>query len=186
VRATVCNSFWLLALSRAARVPLQIADVDASLLAEWSLAELQDAEPTRAARSGVQPGMVVRADEQQLKLLFDQLLGNAWRFSRGRDEVRIEVSAAGAGDALRISVRDHGTGFDPALAAKVFEPFQRLHGTDEGGGHGLGLAIAQRIVERMGGVLAVDAVPGEGCTFHVELPRGSDSAGAVPPAGTPP
>ena len=175
--ATLLDS--LLALSRASRAALELADVDASLLAEWTLAELQDAEPARVAETSVQPGMVVRADERQLKLLFEQLLDNAWRFSRGRDTVRVSVTAARVGDAVRISVRDQGTGFDPAFAARVFEPFQRLHGPDEGGGHGLGLAIAHRIAERLGGTMAVDAVAGEGCTFHVDLPPGSGAAAVV-------
>ena len=167
----------LLSLSRATRAPLAPADVDASMLAEWTLAELQDADPARSAEARVQPGIVVRADERQLKLLFEQLLANAWTFSRGRDLIRVSVTAESVGGKVRISVRDEGTGFDPALAARIFEPFQRLHGPDEGGGHGLGLAIAQRIAERHATVITVDAVAGVGCTFHVDLPPGE--AGAV-------
>jgi signal transduction histidine kinase len=169
----------LLALSRAARSPLSMVDVDASLLADWTFAELQDADPTRTAELHVQPGIVVRGDERQLKLLLEQLLGNAWKFSRSRDRIRVSVTAADVGGAVRISVRDHGTGFDPARGARIFEPFQRLHGADEGGGHGLGLAIAQRIAERHGATISVDAVAGEGCTFHVDLPRGSTGIATV-------
>ncbi|MBJ6981941.1 ATP-binding protein [Luteimonas sp. MC1572] len=177
----------LLALSRAGRTPLSCTDVDASLLAEWTLAELQDADPTRAAELHVQPGIVVRADERQLKLLLEQLLHNAWKFSRSRDRVSVAVTAERVGDHVRISVGDHGTGFDPARAERIFEPFQRLHGTDEGGGHGLGLAIAQRIAERHGATITVDARAGEGCTFHVLLPRGETRIDTAPGAhGTAP
>lgn len=170
----------LLALSRAARAPLGVADVDASLLAEWTLAELQDADPTRAVELLVQPGIVVRGDERQLKLLFEQLLHNAWNFSRGRDRVHVAVTAQDMGDHVRISVRDQGSGFDPTRAARIFEPFQRLHGTDEGAGHGLGLAIAQRIAERHGATIGADAVPGKGATFHLVLPRGTGGRGTAP------
>lgn len=160
----------LQALSRASHDTLDITDVDASLLADWALVELCDAEPDRRVEATVQPDIRVRADERQLKQLFDHLLHNAWKFSAGRDAVRITVDAERQGDTVRIHVRDQGSGFDPRHAARAFEPFQRVHGPDEGGGHGLGLAIAQRIAERLGGRIGVDTVAGEGSVFHVELP----------------
>jgi signal transduction histidine kinase len=166
----------LQALAHASQDALDIDDVDASLLADWALAELRDADPGRAVEADMQPGIRVRADERQLKLLFDQLLHNAWKFSAGRDAVRIAVTAERAGDRLRIDVRDHGSGFDPRHARRAFEPFQRLHGPEEGGGHGLGLAIAQRIARRMDGRIDVDTAPGEGSVFHVELPAASAPA----------
>lgn len=164
------------ALSRASHDHLDITDVDASLLADWSLVELRDADSTRSLEANVQPGIHVRADERQLKQVFDLLLHNAWKFSAGCDAVRIDVAAVREGDRVRISVRDQGSGFDPRHVERAFEPFQRVHGPDEGGGHGLGLAIAQRIVERMGGSIAVDTTPGEGSVFHVELPAPADAA----------
>lgn len=160
----------LQALSRASHDTLEITDVDASLLADWALVELCDAEPARRVESDVQPGIAVRADERQLKQVFDHLLHNAWKFSSGRDAVHVSVDAQPAGEMVRIRVQDHGTGFDPQHAERVFEPFQRLHGPDQGGGHGLGLAIARRIVERMRGRITADSTPGEGSVFHVELP----------------
>jgi signal transduction histidine kinase len=166
----------LQALSRASQDPIEITDVDASLLADWALVELRDAAPDRAVEASVQPGIRVRADERQLKQLFDHLLDNAWKFSAGRDVVRIAVDAERDGDRVRISVRDHGSGFDPRHADRAFEAFQRLHGADEGGGHGLGLAIAQRIAARLGGHIGVDTVPGEGSMFHVELPAARGAA----------
>lgn len=168
----------LQALSRASHDPLEVAEVDASLLIDWALVELCDAEPARRVESNVQPGILVRADERQLKQVFDHLLHNAWKFSRGRDAVQLAVDAERTQDRVRIHVRDQGIGFDPRHAARMFEPFQRLHGPDEGGGHGLGLAIARRLTERMGGRIDADGVPGEGSVFHVELPAGG---GAAPP-----
>src|SRR5690606_27257812 len=127
----------LQALSRASHDPLDITDIDAGLLADWALVELRDAEPGRAGEASVPAGIRVRADERQLKALFDHLLHNAWKFSAGRDVVRIAVDAERDGDTVRIHVRDHGSGFDPRHVARAFEPFQRVHGPDEGGGHGL-------------------------------------------------
>ncbi|MGY1457945.1 sensor histidine kinase [Luteimonas sp. A534] len=164
----------LQALSRASHDHLEIADLDASLLADWALVELCDAEPGRKVEATVQPDIRVRADERQLKQLFDHLLHNAWKFSAGRDAVRIAVDAERDGDIVRIHVRDQGSGFDPRHAERAFEPFQRVHGPDEGGGHGLGLAIAQRIAARLGGRIGVDTVAGEGSVFHVELPATED------------
>jgi signal transduction histidine kinase len=146
--------------------------VDASLLADWAAAELQDAEQQRAASIVVQPGLLVRGDERALKQLFGVLLHNAWKFSRARDRVQVEVSGAREGGMLRIEVRDHGIGYDPRYADKLFQPFQRLHGVDEGAGNGLGLAIAKRIVERQGGRIHARSEPGAGATFTIELPAG--------------
>jgi PAS domain S-box-containing protein len=160
----------LLDLSRAGRSELKFEPVDLSLLAGWAGAELQDAEPGRAAEIDVSPGLVASGDERQLKLMLTQLLDNAWKFSRTRDRVRIEVRGERDGDRLHVRIRDHGAGFDMRYADKLFEPFQRLHGADEGGGNGIGLAIAHRIVERHGGRIHAESEPGQGSTFHLDLP----------------
>ena len=157
-------------LSGATRAELKPAEVDLSLLAEWVGAELQDAEPERRAEIVVQPGLVGWGDERLLKQLLTQLMDNAWKFSRERDLVRIEVSGECDAGTLRLTVRDAGIGFDARYAHKLFEPFQRLHGPEQGGGHGLGLAIAQRIAERHGGRIAAKSRPDCGATFIVELP----------------
>lgn len=157
-------------LSGVTRAELKPARVDLSLLAEWVGAELQEADPERRAEIVVQPGLLGRGDERLLKQLLCHLMGNAWKFSRARDTTRIEVSGERDGGTLRLTVRDAGIGFDPRYAHKLFEPFQRLHGPDQGGGHGLGLAIAQRIAQRHGGRIGADSRPDCGATFIVELP----------------
>jgi PAS domain S-box-containing protein len=146
--------------------------VDVSLLADWAGAELKDAEPARDASIEVQQGLVARGDERALRQLFVALLHNAWKFSRERDAVRIEVSGAREDGVLRVQVRDHGIGYDPRYADKLFQPFQRLHGAAEGAGNGLGLAIAKRIVDRHGGRITAQSEPGVGSTFTIELPAG--------------
>ncbi|MGY0617959.1 ATP-binding protein [Lysobacter sp. A378] len=157
-------------LSSATRVELKHAPVDISLLADWVAAELQDADPQRNAEIVVQPGLMAHGDEHLLKLLLVQLLHNAWKFSRDRPAVWIEVAGRVQGATLELHVRDHGCGFDGQYAHKLFEPFQRLHGPDDGGGHGLGLAIAHRIIDRHGGRIQAQSEPGAGATFYLELP----------------
>lgn len=157
-------------LSYVTRTDLRAGDVDLSLLADWVGAELQDAEPARRAEIRVQPGLHVHGDERLLKLLLSQLMGNAWKFSRDREPIRIEVTGERHGDGMRVQIRDQGIGFDMRYAHKLFEPFQRLHGPDQGGGHGLGLAIVRRIAERHRGNVRAHARPETGATFTLELP----------------
>ena len=163
----------LLELSRAGRAELQLQPVDLGLIAEWVGAELRDAEPAREAHLEVEPGLEVVGDERLLKSLMSQLLGNAWKFSRDRDHVSIRVSGERIGARLHVGVHDGGCGFDMAYAGKLFQPFQRLVGSEQGGGHGLGLAIARRIVERHGGRLSARSGPGPGASFLFDLPVAS-------------
>lgn len=159
----------LLELARIGRAELKPSRVDVSLLAEWTGAELQDAAPGRAAEIRVQPGLEVIGDERMLKTLLTQLLRNAWQFSAARARVQIEVEGERTEDGLRLRVRDHGIGFDMAHAGKLFEPFQRLHGSEQGAGNGIGLAIVQQIASRHGGGIRGEARPDEGACFHVQL-----------------
>lgn len=167
----------LLQLSHAARAVLQTQAVDLSLLAEWSLAELQDAAPGVRIEATVQPGLLATGDERQLKQVFDRLLHNACRFARGEGPVRIDVGGESAGGRTRVRVGDQGLGFDMRYAGRIFEPFQRLHPTEQGSGDGLGLAIAHLIVERHGGRLWAESEPGRGSVFHIELPAAPAQGG---------
>lgn len=156
--------------SRAMQAELRPAPVDLSLLAEWTAAELQDADPEHAAEIRVKPGLNVWGDERLLKLMLGQLLGNAWKFSRHCERIAINVDGERDGDRLRVQVRDRGCGFDMQYSHKLFEPFQRLHGIEHGGGHGLGLAIARCIAQRHGGDIHADSQPDAGSVFTIELP----------------
>ncbi|WP_165967418.1 sensor histidine kinase [Luteimonas aestuarii] len=169
----------LVQLMRATTAPHDEDVVDVSMLAAWTIAELQDAEPGREAVYDIQPDVLVRGDERQLRRMLQHLLHNAWKFSATRERVEIAFSAV-AGDAGRctLCIRDHGSGFDMRYADRLFVPFRRLHGADDGGGPGLGLAIVQAIVQRHGGRAWVESEPGAGSRFYVELP-GVD-AGSTP------
>lgn len=160
----------LLALSHAGRAELAAAPVDLSLLAEWSLAELQERDADQPCELDVAPGLVAWGDERLLRQLLGALLDNAWKFSRPTGVVRIRVHGARTGDRVRLAVCDQGVGFDMRYADKLFMPFQRLHGPDQGAGHGIGLAVAQRIASRHGGRLHAESQPGAGATFHLDLP----------------
>jgi PAS domain S-box-containing protein len=163
----------LLDLSRVDRAELVPEPVDLGLLAGLAVAELQELEPGRAVDLDIAPELIALGDERQLRMLLTQLLRNAWNFSAERERVWIDIIGKRSDDLLRVSVRDHGSGFDMRYAEKLFEPFQRLHGPEQGSGNGIGLAIAKRIVERHGGRIWAESGPGAGSTFHFELPAAS-------------
>jgi len=160
----------LLELLRAARLPLRDDEVDVSLLCEWVAGELQDADPPRQARIEVAPDLRAQGDEHWLKTLLGHVLDNAWKFSAVRARVDIRVEGEASNGRLQLAVHDAGCGFDMRYADKLFQPFQRLHGSEQGGGSGLGLAIAHQIAERHGGRMWATSRPGEGSTFFIELP----------------
>lgn len=169
----------LVQLMRASIAPQAEEAVDLSLLAAWTLAELQDAEPAREAVYDIQPGILVRGDERQLRRMLQQLLHNAWKFSASRDRVEIALETVDAAPGrCTVCLRDNGIGFDMRYAERLFVPFRRLHGADDGGGPGLGLALVQTIVQRHGGRTWVESQPGAGSRFYVELP--AVDAGSMP------
>jgi len=155
----------LLSLSRIGRRELAPRDVDLSALAAQVLDELAAAEPGRRVERAIQPGLVARGDPDLLRILLDNLLGNAWKFTAGKPKARIEVGREGEA----FVVRDNGAGFDLAHAGRLFEPFQRLHGDTEFQGTGIGLAIVARIVQRHHGRVWAEARPGKGATFRFTL-----------------
>lgn len=156
-------------LSRAMRTEFKADDVDLSPLADWAVAELQEAEPARLAQVSIQPGLIAHGDERLLGQLLRVLIDNAWKFSRSRDSTHITIDGRRIGDRLSVSVRDQGIGYDTRYAHKLFQPFQKLHSVEQGAGHGLGLAIADRIVRRHGGSLRASS-DANGSVFTVELP----------------
>jgi signal transduction histidine kinase len=109
----------------------------------------------------------VSSDPALIQVALVQLLENAWRFTSGRANARIEFGRAMDGSFF---VRDNGAGFDSRYKAKLFGPFQVLHGEDDLGGRGLGLAIVARIVHRHGGQVWAQGEPGRGATFSFNLP----------------
>jgi light-regulated signal transduction histidine kinase (bacteriophytochrome) len=110
----------------------------------------------------------VRADRAQLVQLLQNLIGNALKF-RGSSAPRVHVSAKQVNGHFIFSVRDNGIGIDPAQSDRIFCIFERLHGPDTYPGTGIGLALCKRVVERHGGKIWVDSVPGHGSVFYFTL-----------------
>ncbi|MGM9321118.1 CHASE domain-containing protein [Deinococcus aquaticus] len=161
----------LLAFSRMGRQELRRVPVNLSTLIDSAWTVL---EPDRAGRHVTLhlPGDLptVPADQNLLELVFTNLLSNAIKYSRGRPEASVWITAQTGLEFVTVSVRDNGVGFDPRYVDKLFGVFQRLHRADEFEGIGIGLANVRRIVNRHGGQVSADAVPGEGATFTVTLP----------------
>jgi light-regulated signal transduction histidine kinase (bacteriophytochrome) len=118
----------------------------------------------------------VIGDERLLRAMLKNLLSNALKYSRTREEALVEVGARAGESEVEVWVRDNGVGFDMAYADKLFGVFQRLHTAEEFEGTGIGLANVRRIVQRHGGRVWADAKPDEGASFHFTLPRAESSS----------
>ncbi len=167
----------LLALSRVSRAELRREAVDVSAIARASIAELQAAEPGRTVAVTIADDLGADLDPVLARSLIDNLVGNAWKYTRLVAAARIEVGACDHDGARAWFVRDNGAGFDMAFAGKLFAPFQRLHSASEFPGTGIGLATAKRIVHRHGGRIWAEGAVDAGATFYVAIP--SRRAGAT-------
>lgn len=133
-----------------------------------ALANLQSAIEVNRAEIAVSDLPTVTCDRTQLTLLMQNLISNAIKY-RGTEAPRIRIEAMRDGDFWRVSVSDNGQGFDAHYAARIFEPFQRLHGWNIPGS-GIGLATCKRIVEQLGGQIGATSAPGVGSTFFFTIP----------------
>ncbi|MFY9510628.1 MAG: ATP-binding protein, partial [Rubrivivax sp.] len=178
MRDTV-DALMLLARSTVQAMPMEAVDIGA--LALQVMDELPLLERRAAVQWQVAPGLQAWGSASALRIVLANLMGNAAKFTR--QLAAPQVSIAGSTDAdgrLRVSVRDNGAGFDPAQAARLFQPFQRLHAGDDFHGTGIGLTIVQRIVERHGGRVAAEGAPGQGACFWFTLARGPADAPVAP------
>lgn len=156
-------------LARVARSELNRQAVNLSVTAQVITLELKLGAPGRQAEFRIAEGVSAQADPRLTRELLEVLLGNAWKFSAGAAQCRIEFGAAEKDGETCYFVRDNGVGFDMAYADKLFSIFHRLHRADEFEGSGVGLAIAQRIVRRHGGRIWAESAPGQGATFYFTL-----------------
>jgi signal transduction histidine kinase len=169
----------LLALSRLSSAPLLRQPVDLSAMAGTVIEELRAQEPRRQVIVDVQPGLVTQGDAGLLRTVFDNLLGNAWKYSGKREVARIEFGSTrlkavrpetpDAQDRPVYYVRDNGAGFDLRFAERLFKPFQRLHSASEFAGSGVGLASVRRIVLRHGGEIWAQSTVDQGACFFFTL-----------------
>lgn len=159
----------LLRLSRLSRAELRHEPVDLSALARDVADGLVRGEPGRDTTFDIAPGLAAQGDARLLRVVLENLLGNAWKFTSQRSGARIELFAESRDGRPHYCVRDNGVGFDMAYASKLFSPFQRLHRPTEFPGTGIGLATVQRIIHRHGGDITAEAVPDGGATFRFSL-----------------
>jgi signal transduction histidine kinase len=162
----------LLELARVSRVELITSPVALDALATRLVRDLRERDPRRAVDVLIQADTPAQGDARLLALVLQNLLENAWKFTSRRANARIEFGVSGEGPPATYFVRDNGVGFDMAHSAKLFGIFQRLHSVDEFPGTGVGLAIVQRIIERHGGRIWVEAKPDDGATFFFTLEPG--------------
>jgi signal transduction histidine kinase len=161
----------LLDFARLGNRDLTLEPVDLGPLLDQARADVKALFPAQGCNIRIEPLPVVLGHAGLLQQVFVNLLGNGVKYSASRPQPQVTVSAVppGPDGLLRLQVADNGVGFDPALAARLFRPFQRLHPTGTFTGEGMGLANVKRIVERHGGTVTAEGRPGEGAVFTVAL-----------------
>ncbi|HMJ13198.1 MAG TPA: PAS domain S-box protein [Polyangiaceae bacterium] len=166
----------LLALARLTRSQLKRETVDLSALARAVALQLAKFEPGREVEVVIHDGLRADLDPTLARVLMENLVSNAWKFTSNVSHPRIEVGATDAVEGRTFFVRDNGAGFDMAFANKLFAPFQRLHTVSEFPGTGIGLATVQRIVRRHGGRIWADGAVDAGAAFYFALPGSRSEA----------
>jgi signal transduction histidine kinase len=159
----------LLGLSRSGRSHMTRRRVDLTALTRRVAEQCKARATGRAVALHVDEGLEAWADEGLVAMALEQLVDNAWKFTRPKPDASVEVGARQVSGRTVFHVRDNGVGFDMMQADKLFSPFVRLHGGADFDGHGIGLATVKRIVERHGGDVWAEAKPGEGATFYFTL-----------------
>ncbi len=159
----------VLHLARVSRSEMRREDVNLSRLAEEVIAELRKGEPERKVSVSIKKPLVTHGDQRLLKIMLNNLLGNAWKFTSKREAAEIAFGQEQKNGESCYFVRDNGAGFDMTYSDKLFGVFQRLHTTSEFEGTGIGLATVQRIISRHGGRVWPEGEVEKGATFYFTL-----------------
>jgi PAS domain S-box-containing protein len=160
----------LLALSRVTRSELRQEGVDLSALVESIVRHMKAAHPEREVDVVIQPSLWAKADPNLLRIVLENLIANAWKFTSKKPRAEIEFGQKERNGEPAFFLRDNGAGFEMAYVHKIFGAFQRLHSTTEFPGTGVGLATVQRIIHRHGGQVWAEGEPGKGACFYFSLP----------------
>ncbi len=160
----------LLTLARLSTQPLARQPVNLSQLAQYVVEDLRRHAPERQADIEIEPNLTAHGDPTLLRLVLENLLGNAWKYTSRCARTQIALRTVMQGAQRSFEVRDNGAGFDMRSADRLFGLFQRLHSTNDFPGHGVGLASVRRIVQRHGGTIWAEAEVGRGAVFHFTLP----------------
>lgn len=159
----------LLNLSRISRVNLSQDTVDMTALACKVMSALRKFDAQRLVNVSIAEGLVAEGDARLFEIAWENLIGNALKFTSGRSEPKIEIGMLQQGPENVFYIRDNGAGFDMAQAKKLFAPFQRMHSDDQFQGTGIGLATVHRIVNRHGGRIWADAEVNKGTTIYFTI-----------------
>ncbi len=159
----------MLSLSRVSQQKLKSSRVNLSSLANEIIQQLQNDDPGREASITIDENMVVDGDEGLLRIMLENLLGNAWKYSHKENKTCVEFSKIQSDNEVQYFIRDNGVGFDMRYADKMYGPFQRLHKQGDFDGTGIGLATVKRILQRHGGRIWAESKPGEGAIFYFVL-----------------
>ena len=176
----------MLQLSQVSRHTLKRVRIDLGEIAKDVAEDLRDAHPERQVRFILQEDLIVHGDYGLMRIVMDNLLGNAWKYTGKITGAEIEFGARDIDGERTFFVRDNGAGFNMDYAHKLFAPFQRLHGADEYEGTGIGLATVQRIIHRHLGKVWAEAKEGGGATFYFILPQREPSVASCLPTLPPP
>jgi light-regulated signal transduction histidine kinase (bacteriophytochrome) len=160
----------LLLLSRVARAELKRERVDLASIANVVFEELKKKDLNRCVELRVAEQLSVEADGRLMRVAFDNLLGNAWKFTARVPEAWIEIGTEQKSGGAVFFVRDNGAGFDMSYVENLFRPFQRLHTESDFPGTGIGLATVHRIIDRHGGRIWAEGVVDRGATFYFTIP----------------
>ena len=162
----------LLRLSKLSRADFEPIEVNLTALAEEMACDIRERESSRNCLVRVAPNLRVLGDPRLLRIVLENLLSNACKFTARTANPDIEVGARIADGALRtFYVRDNGAGFDGSLAHRLFAPFHRLHRAEDFEGTGIGLATVRRIIERHGGIVWAEGEVGAGASVYFTLPH---------------
>lgn len=172
----------LLALSQLTAKPIAAQPVNLSQLAHYIVEDLRRQAPQRRVEVHIQENLVVQGDPTLMRVVLENLLGNAWKYSARSDPARIELGARQDTGRCVYHVRDNGAGFDMRFADRLFGVFQRLHSANDFPGTGVGLATVQRIVRRHGGQIWAESEVGAGACFYFTLNEAATAAPLTRPA----
>ncbi|MGC9517275.1 MAG: ATP-binding protein [Methanomicrobiales archaeon] len=166
----------LLELSKLTRSNIKIEDVNLSLIVSDIFEEFKTSDPNRNVNYTIKDNLVVKGDSRLLKIMMENLLDNAWKFTGNKKAAIINFGSQNNNGQLTYFIKDNGTGFNRDQAEKIFKPFQRLNSENQFPGSGIGLATVQRIVHKHGGNIWAHGDPDNGATFFFTLnPKGDES-----------
>jgi len=159
----------LLKLSRITKTDMDIMPVNLTRMAQSIIDELQKTHPQRIVNIKIASPLEDSADPRLIRIVLENLLGNAWKFTGKKSIAEIEFGSTTKDNKKVYFIRDNGAGFDMEYAERIFAPFQRLHNSEEYPGTGIGLATVRRIINRHEGTVRAEGLPGEGATFYFTL-----------------